>query len=161
MKIIIAATLFQLFFVPVVLADLVMFGSGANQCTMEFVPIGNPGNSADTTGSPNPASAVSYSYNMGKYEVSRDMVTKASTESNLAITLQDMTTAGGNGVNRPATGVTWNEAARFVNWLNTSQGHQAAYKFTTQPGGGGYNANENIIAVEHGRHRVRRCQSVS
>lgn len=27
--------------------------------------------------------------------------------------------------------MSWNEAARFVNWLNTSQGFQAAYNFTT------------------------------
>ena len=48
-----------------------------------------------------------------------------------------MTANGGNGANRPAA-VTWNGAARFVNWLNTSTGNQAAYKFTT----GG--ANDNI-----------------
>jgi sulfatase modifying factor 1 len=33
------------------------------------------------------------------------------------------------GTAKPATSVSWNEAARFVNWLNTSTGHQAAYKF--------------------------------
>ena len=64
-------------------ADLVNFGSGANQFTMAFVPIGNPGNAADTTGKPNPVGAVAYNYNMGKYEVSRDMVTKASAAGNL------------------------------------------------------------------------------
>jgi formylglycine-generating enzyme required for sulfatase activity len=41
------------------------------------------------------------------------------------------TSFGGNGTNRPATGVTWNEAARFVNWMNTSTGGFATYKFTT------------------------------
>jgi formylglycine-generating enzyme required for sulfatase activity len=40
----------------------------------------------------------------------------------------------GNGANRPATGVSWNEAARYVNWLNTSNGLAPAYKFATQPG---------------------------
>jgi formylglycine-generating enzyme required for sulfatase activity len=34
--------------------------------------------------------------------------------------------------------VSWNEAARFVNWLNTSTGNQAAYKFTTS------GVNDNI-----------------
>jgi sulfatase modifying factor 1 len=38
-------------------------------------------------------------------------------------------------LDRPATSVSWNEAARFVNWLNTSKGFSAAYKFTT----GGFN----------------------
>ena len=43
------------------------FGSGANQFTMEFVTIGNPGNAPDTTGSPIPAGSVAYTYNLGKY----------------------------------------------------------------------------------------------
>ena len=113
------------------LAQLVTesFGSGANAFTMEFVTIGNPNNAADTTGSPNPAGAVSYTYNIGKYEVSRDMINKANTAGVLGITLMNMSSYGGNGVNRPATGVSWYEAATYVNWLNTSTGGTAAYKF--------------------------------
>jgi hypothetical protein len=107
------------------------FGSGANQFSIDFVTIGNPGNVADTTGFPNPAGSVSYIYNIGKYEVSRGMIEKANAAGGLGITLQDMTSYGGNGVNRPATGISWNEAARFVNYLNTSKGYQAAYNFTT------------------------------
>ena len=123
------------------------FGSGANQFSMDFVAIGNPGNAADTTGSPNPAGAVAYTYNLGKYEVSRDMITKANSAGSLGITLQDMTSYGGNGVNRPAAGISWNEAAKFVNWLNTSTGGTAAYKFVGgtfqlwSAGDAGYNAN--------------------
>ena len=113
------------------------FGSGPNQFQIEFVTIGNPGNAADTTGSPNPVGSVGYVYSMGKYEVSRDMITKANAAGTLGITLFNMSSFGGNGVNRPATGISWNEAARFVNWLNTSQGYQAAYNFTTS----GANAN--------------------
>jgi formylglycine-generating enzyme required for sulfatase activity len=105
------------------------FGSGANQFTMDFVTIGNPGNAADTTGSPNPVGSVAYNYNLGKYEVSRDMITKANSAGSLGITMYDMTNYGGNGVNKPALGVTWYEAAKFVNWLNTNQGFQVAYKF--------------------------------
>ena len=115
---------------------------------MDFVTIGNPNNAADTTGSPNPAGSVAYTYNLGKYEVSRDMVTKANTAGSLGITLADMSSYGGNGVNKPATGVSWYEAAKFVNWLNTSTGNTAAYKFdgsgTFQlwsAGDAGYNAN--------------------
>jgi formylglycine-generating enzyme required for sulfatase activity len=40
-----------------------------------------------------------------------------------------MTSNGGPGANKPATGVTWNEAARFVNWLNTQKGFAPAYKY--------------------------------
>jgi len=123
------------------------FGSGANQFTMDFVTIGNPNNAADTTGAPNPAGSVAYTYNLGKHEVSRDMITKANAAGSLGITLSDMSSYGGNGVNRPATGVGWYEAAKYVNWLNTSTGGTAAYKFvggTFQlwaPTDAGYNAN--------------------
>jgi len=124
------------------------FGSGANQFTMDFVTIGNPNNAADTTGNPNPAGSVAYTYNLGKYEVSRDMVTKANASGSLGITLLDMSGLGGNQVNKPATGISWYEAAKFVNWMNTSQGYQAAYKFdgsgTWSAGDAGYNANNQL-----------------
>ena len=122
-------------------AGTVTFGSGANTFTMDFATIGNPGNAADTTGAPNPAGSVGYTYEIGKFEVSRNMITKYNsafgTANSLEISLGDMTSFGGNGANKPATGGSWNEAARFVNWLNTSTGNQAAYKFTT----GGVNDN--------------------
>ena len=123
------------------------FGSGANQFSMEFVTIGNPNNAADTTGTPNPAGSVAYIYNLGKHEVSRDMITKANAAGSLGITLYDMSSYGGNGVNRPATGVSWYEAATYVNWLNTSTGGTAAYKFVSgtfqlwSSTDAGYNAN--------------------
>jgi hypothetical protein len=105
------------------------FGSGANAFTMEFVTIGNPGNAADTTGSPNPAGSVAYIYNLGMYEVSRDQIDKANSAGSLGITMSDMTSYGGNGLLKPATGISWNEAAKYVNYLNTSTGGTAAYKF--------------------------------
>jgi sulfatase modifying factor 1 len=116
-------------------AAVVSFGSGVNQFNMEFVTIGNPGNLPDTTGVPNPAGAVGHTYDIGKFEVSEDMITKYNanfgTANGLAITKDN------RGVNKPATSVSWNEAARFVNWLNTSTGNPAAYKFAT----GGVNDN--------------------
>jgi sulfatase modifying factor 1 len=116
-------------------AGTIIFGSDANTFSMEFVTIGNPDNAADTdiNALPLNAGAVGYTYDMGKFEVSRDMITKYNanfgTNNNLVITLNDMTSFGGNGSNRPATGITWNEAARFVNWLNISTGNKEAYKF--------------------------------
>jgi formylglycine-generating enzyme required for sulfatase activity len=60
-------------------------------------------------------------------------------------------TTDNRGADKPATSVSWNEAARFVNWLNTSTGNMAAYKFTTsgvnddialwQSGDAGYDAS--------------------
>lgn len=124
------------------------FGTGANAFSVDFVQIGNPGNAADTTGNPNPVGSVAYIYNIGKYEVSRDMIEKANAAGGLGITLRDMTSFGGNGVNRPATGIGWYEAAKYVNWLNTSTGGTAAYKFDSSgnfqmwsAGDVGYNAN--------------------
>jgi formylglycine-generating enzyme required for sulfatase activity len=99
---------------------------------MEFVTIGNPNNTADTTGTPNPAGRVTYTYDIGKFEVSEDMINKFNASQSLQITKDTRGTA------KPATSVSWNEAARFVNWLNTSTGNQAAYKFTTS------GVNDNI-----------------
>jgi len=119
------------------------FGSGANAFTMDFVTIGNPNNVADTTGTPNPAGSVGYIYNIGKYEVSIDQITKANAEGSLGITFG----YGYNGVFKPAIVGTWYGAATYVNWLNTSQGYQAAYKFLGStfelwsPTDAGYNAN--------------------
>ena len=119
-------------------AGSVTFGSGSNSFTMEFATIGNPGNAPDTTGAPNPAGSVAYTYEMGKFEVSEDMITKFNASQSLQIT-QDS-----RGPNKPATNVNWNEAARFVNWLNTSTGNQAAYKFTTS------GVNDNIALWQSG-----------
>ena len=117
-------------------AGVVTFGgSGAGQSfQMDFVSIGNPGNAADTTGVPNPAGRVDRTYDINTFEVSRAMITAYNANSGVVgITLQDMSESGsnngGNGVDRPATGVTWNEAARFVNWLNTQKGFAPAYKY--------------------------------
>ena len=57
-------------------AGTVTFGSGSNQFTMDFVTIGNPGNAADTAGNPNPAGRVDYTYDIGKYTVSENMIDK-------------------------------------------------------------------------------------
>ena len=120
------------------------FGTGANAFTIDFVTIGNPNNAADETGIPSPAGSVAYTYNLGKYEVSRDMIDKANAEGSLGIEY----TGFSGSANKPGTGITWLAAAKFVNWLNTSTGSTAAYKFdgsgTFQlwsAGDAGYNAS--------------------
>ena len=122
------------------------FGSGANVFSIDFVQIGNPGNLADTTGNPNPAGRVDYVYNLGKYEISRDMIEKANAAGALGINLADMSLRGGNAPNRAAPGISWNAAARFVNFLNTSKGFQAAYNFTTS------GVNDNITLWGAGQY---------
>jgi len=120
-------------------AGVVSFGSGGNTFNMEFVTIGNPGNTADTTGSPSPAGTVDYVYGIGKFEVSEDMINKFNASQSLKITKDS------RGPNKPATSISWNEAARFVNWLNTSKGYAAAYKFA--PSATGVNDNISLWRV--------------
>jgi len=96
------------------------FGSGLNTFDIDFVTIGNPGNAADHTGDPNPAGKVDYTYRMGTYEISEGMIDAAG----LGITHNN------RGANKPATSVSWYEAATFVNWLNVDAGGTPAYKFS-------------------------------
>jgi sulfatase modifying factor 1 len=112
-------------------AGTVTFGSGANTFNMEFVTIGNPGNAADSIIG---GGSVGYTYGIGKFEVSEGMIEKFNASQSLQITKSSL------GPNKPAWQVSWNEAARFVNWLNTSTGGFAAYKFTT----GGVNDNVDL-----------------
>jgi len=58
--------------------------------------------------------------------------------------------SSGTRAEMPATGVSWNEAARFVNYLNTSQGYPAAYKVSKQPEDIGYDPNANIEVWQTG-----------
>ena len=124
-------------------AGTVTFGSGANQFNMEFVTIGNPGNAADTDANALPlnAGAVGYTYDIGKFEVSEGMIAKYNANFGTANGLVISTTT--RGPDKPAANITWNEAARFVNWLNTSTGNQPAYKFAV---GSDINANIDLWA---------------
>lgn len=126
------------------------FGSGANTFEIDFVPIGAVGNAADEA--PNSAGAVDYLYRMGKYEVSEAMIDVANQLGGLGITKDT------RGANQPATSVSWFEAARFVNWLNTSTGHTPAYKFSEAgefelwlPSDSGYDAN-NLFRNRRARY---------
>lgn len=118
-------------------AGVVSFGSGSNIFQMEFVSVGAPGNADDSSGDPNPAGGVAYTFGIGKYEVSESMIDKFNNSQSLTISKDT------RSPNKPATGVSWNEAARFVNWLNTSTGGFAAYKFTS----GGVNDNIELWSV--------------
>lgn len=102
---------------------------------IEFVTIGDPGNPddepgrlSDPIGDPNPVGAVDYTYRIGKYEISESMVDHAAAA--LGRPLPHVV----RGPELPVTGITWNDAAWFVNWLNTSTGHAPAYKDTGRSG---------------------------
>jgi len=108
------------------------FGSGPNQFTIDFVTVGNPGNGDDTgLGGgfySSPAGGVSYFYRMGVTEVPEDWIVKATASG-----LTNVTAGTFSGL-QPATNMTWYEAAAFVNWLNISTGHHAAYDLTFNGG---------------------------
>lgn len=110
------------------------FGNGANTFDIAFVNIDKPGNAADTTA----FGSVANTFRMGKFEISEQMIDKANTLGILGIT---KTT---RAPDKPATQVSWSEAARFINWLNTITNSTPAYKFAIQPGEIGYDANANI-----------------
>jgi hypothetical protein len=123
-------------------AAVVLFGSGVNQFAIDFVPIGSPGNAGDPvpngptgTGMIKPFGSVAYEYQIAKYEISREIIEKYNADfgatNSMQIELADMRFMGGDHPGKPATGASWNEAARFVNWLNTSQNFSPAYYFPT------------------------------
>ncbi len=93
--------------------------------------IGSPGNPANTFPpgeGPQNIGSVPYEYGLAKYEISEQMIDKANALSLTAGAPLGIT-KDTRGPDKPATSVTWFEAARFVNWLNTSSGAPAAYKF--------------------------------
>lgn len=98
------------------------FGSGQNSFAIEFVAIGHVGNLPDPTGNPVNSGAVGYNYRIGKFEIAEHMVKSANALGGLGIVV------GNRGANKPAMGLSWLEAAIFVNWLNTSSGFEPAYK---------------------------------
>ncbi len=113
------------------------FGSGDNLFEIEFVSIGTPGNIADTvtptaTSAPLPSGSVDYIYSMAKYEISEEIIAKANALSEDTGNSLGLTVDVERGPQKPATGLSWFDAARFVNFLNEEQGSPVAYKFDEQ-----------------------------
>ena len=108
------------------------FGSGANTFTIDFVDVGNAGNANDAGAGggsySSPYGGVGYDYRISTYEISQSDITNA-TASGLS-----NVTGGARTGNEPAANISWYEAAAFVNWMNTSNGHQAAYDLTFSSG---------------------------
>ena len=110
------------------------FGAGGNQFSLSFVPI---------SGATNPSSGygiVNHDYRMGTYDITNDQWNKFLAAYG-TVTGSDggySYTSYWTGANVPVNEVSWFEAAQFVNWLNTSTNHQAAYKFTGEQATGNY-----------------------
>ena len=124
------------------------FGNAEQNFTIEFQDVGDPGNQNDSGRPPEiytERGAVNYFFRIGTFEITRDSVQLVNSLGGTAITMDNMSQKGGNIGTHPATGITWNEAARFVNWLNTSKGFPPAYKFPSNPGEAAYVADQNIL----------------
>ena len=116
-------------------ATIDTFGTGANQFTIDFVNI-----SGDT----NPTSGygiVNNDYRMGKFEITNDQWNKFQASYGTVTGSPENaydTGALWTGVDVPTNELSWYEASQFVNYLNTSTGHQAAYKFIGTQGTSDY-----------------------
>ena len=131
-------------FVAVVLA---LTAVAAQAVTIDLVPVGNPGNAADTRYDTSGFGSVGYTYQIGKYEVTAGQYTdflnaKAKTDTyglwngemsdpvnyggcNIQRTLilgSYVYTVASEWANRPVNFVSFWSAARFTNWLNNGQG---------------------------------------
>jgi formylglycine-generating enzyme required for sulfatase activity len=122
------------------------FGTGANQFTISFVPISGATNpsSGIPAGSGYTFTGVNHDYRMGTYDITNAQWNKFTASLGVPVTGSDggynnsFFDYGTGTTNVPANNVSWFEAAQFVNWLNTSTGHQAAYKFTGTQGTSNY-----------------------
>ena len=103
------------------IAEADTFGTGASVFSLDFVPVGNAGNGNDpVTGGL--YGGVAYDYRMGTHEISQGAINSA-----VASGLTGISASNWSQV-KPTNTITWYQAAGFVNWLNTSTGHQPAYQ---------------------------------
>ena len=113
------------------------------------------------SGASNPASGwgvVNYDYQMGKHEITQSQFDAYRSTAGFAPNVH-----GYNGANRPANLTNWFEAAQFVNWLNTSQGYQAAYDISSvslDVNGSTFNAWGAVDAANGGTNLYRHKDAV-
>ena len=159
-----------------VVAVLVVSVAAFGQVTIETVPVGNPGNAGEVQPQ-GTFGAVSYDYNIGKYEVTAGQYTEF---LNAVATVGDphglynanmgdsfgcqITQNGDSGnytydfsgrhsgtvsywANRPVNYVGWGDAARFANWLHNGQPTGAQDSNTTEDGAYYLNGATNDAAL--------------
>jgi formylglycine-generating enzyme required for sulfatase activity len=123
-----------LFALPVASADV--FGTGENQFAIDFVPISGATNPVIRPG------IVEHDYRISVCEITNDQWDKFAAELGMQVT-GDPEGAYDDpvvwtGPDLPRNEVSWQQAAQFVNWLNTSTGRPAAYNFTGTQGQSDY-----------------------
>jgi len=126
------------------------FSTGSNQFTIDFVTISGDASSANGTIIGHAPRSPIYryftdpgnDYRMGVHEITNDQWSKFQASLGVPVTGNPSNAYDANpyytGTHIPVNNVSWYEAAQFVNWLNTSTGHQAAYKFNGTQGTSGY-----------------------
>ena len=128
---------------PMAMADV--FGKGENQFTIDFVTITGDASSANGTPISGPdqdpdmqAKFVDpgHDYRMGIYEITNEQWKNFCASIGVPVIGDEgyRHKSYSDGDRTPTTAVSFYEAAQFVNWLNTSNGHHAAYNFTGKQG---------------------------
>lgn len=128
------------------------FGEGDNRFEISFVTIAGDASSANGTSISQYAPGVpgyrtfadpGHNYRIGVYEITNGQWNTFASRLGVPVT---GTPSGAYEEQDdtwfipadPMDEVSWLEAAQFVNWLNTSTGHHAAYKFTGTQGQSNY-----------------------
>ncbi|MCY2929684.1 MAG: SUMF1/EgtB/PvdO family nonheme iron enzyme [Planctomycetota bacterium] len=151
-------------------------GTWTGVASLEMVPVGDPGNAADTgahSGNPAGQGSVAYTYNIGKYEVTAGQYTAFLNAVAVTDTYGLYNTnmwsdmygckiqqTGSSGsytysvasdyANRPVNYVSWADAARFANWLQNGQPVGPQNASTTEAGTyalNGATTNDQLMAV--------------
>ncbi len=120
------------------------FGTGDNQFTIDFVNIAgdtNPTVQQANEGRLDGYGIVNSDYRMGTYEITNDQWDKfVNSYGTVTGSPSDVYNESSyyTGTDVPTNELSWYEGAQFVNYLNTSTDHTAAYKFTGTQGTGDY-----------------------
>ena len=118
-----------------VLGACLAMAAPAGAITIDYVPVGDPGNASEWSGylpGPN-VGGVSYEYSIGETEVTVDQYTEflnakagAADPMGLYDASMPITKAGAvytaTDGNKPIANVNWGDAARFANWVNNGGG---------------------------------------
>ncbi|MCY2927888.1 MAG: SUMF1/EgtB/PvdO family nonheme iron enzyme [Planctomycetota bacterium] len=159
-----------------VAAVLLAAGLTKADITISTVPVGDPGNAADTaahSGNSAGQGSVAYTYNIGTYEVTAGQYTaflnKVAATDTYGLYNTNMWSnsygckiqrSGSSGsytysvasdyANRPVNYVSWGDSARFANWLHNNQPAGAQNLTTTEDGAyylNGATTNAALLAV--------------